>query len=179
LKHHGGPDKAVCVYSHDHYAAWKSELNVEVQPGAFGENLTAGGLTESDVCIGDVWETGSATVQVSQPRQPCWKLARWWGIKDLALRVQQTGRTGWYVRVLSEGQVEAGQPIRLIRRLHPQWTIQAANRLMLIEKDNLLDAGRLASIPELSASWKQTLTRRIEKHAEPSPDGRLFGLGPA
>ena len=73
---HGGPDKAVCVYSADHYADWRIELGLpEMHFGAFGENFTIGGLAEDDVCIGDIWRVGEATVQVSQPRQPCWKLA--------------------------------------------------------------------------------------------------------
>jgi len=177
-KHHGGPDKAVCVYPHAHYPVWQRELMLDLKPGAFGENFTVGGLLETDVCIGDVWEIGAATVQVSQPRQPCWKLARWWNIKDLALRVQQTGRTGWYLRVLAEGAVEAGQPIKLVRQLHPDWTIEAANKLMHLDKDNLQGAERLSRIPELSDSWKQTLTRRIQKRTEASSNKRLFGLEP-
>lgn len=174
-KHHGGPDKAVCVYSHDHYAFWKNEYNVDFPLGAFGENLTLTGLTESDVCVGDVWEMGTAKTEVSQPRQPCWKLSRWWNINDLAVRVQQTGKTGWYLRVLAEGTVEAGTPIRLIDRPHPDWSIAAANTLMHVKKDDLLSAGRLLRIPALSESWRQTLLRRTHKQAQPSFEQRLFG----
>ena len=175
LKHHGGPDKAVCVYPGSHYPFWRELLGIELSCGAFGENLTVAELTEASVCIGDVWQIGDARVQVSQPRQPCWKLSRWWNIEDLAVRVQQTGRTGWYLRVLEEGGLEAGAEITLIDQPHPDWTIAAANELMHRHKNNIASAGELAAIPELSESWRDTLTRRNEKRTEPNPKRRLFG----
>lgn len=175
LKHHGGPDKAVCVYPSAHYPLWRSELHLDFVPGGFGENLTVAGLVEDNVCIGDIWETGSARVQVSQPRQPCWKLSRWWNIEDLAMRVQRTGRTGWYLRVLEEGYLKAGAAITLIDRPHCDWTIAAANELMHRDKKNLAAASVLANLPELSASWRATLTRRCQKKTESSPERRLLG----
>src|SRR5699024_9350605 len=73
-RHHGGPDKAVFVYPSEHYSLWREELDLSsVGPGAFGENLAVAGLTEHDVCLGDVWEVGEVVLQVSQPRRPCWK----------------------------------------------------------------------------------------------------------
>lgn len=109
LVHHGGLNKAICVYSAEHYPFWHHELNhLDMQHGAFGENFTLVGLTEDDVSIGDIWKVGEALVEVSQPRQPCWKLARRWKMKHLPLRVQQTGRTGWYLRVLREGFIAPG-----------------------------------------------------------------------
>lgn len=173
-KHHGGPDKAVCVYPASHYLHWQDELGIELTAGAFGENATVSELTESSVYIGDVWQIGDARVQVSQPRQPCWKLSRWWNIEDLAVRVQQTGRTGWYLRVLEEGDVESGTPITLIDRPDADWTIAAANDLMHRDKTNIAAAEALGSLPELSASWRATLTRRCQRQTEPSPERRLF-----
>ncbi|WP_417849471.1 MOSC domain-containing protein [Thalassoglobus sp.] len=175
LKHHGGPDKALCVYPIAHYPLWRAELGLDLVPGSFGENLTVCGITEDDVCIGDIWIIGDTKVQVSQPRQPCWKLSRWWSVEDLAVRVQQTGRTGWYLRVLSEGDLEAGDSIQLVERVNPLWTITAANRLMHSEKDNIVGAKILASLPELSASWTETLTRRSRNQQESSPAARLYG----
>lgn len=175
LTHHGGPDKAVCVYPGSHYPFWRDLLGIELSSGAFGENLTVAELTEASVCIGDVWQIGDGRVQVSQPRQPCWKLSRWWDIEDLAVRVQQTGRTGWYLRVLEEGDVEAGAEVFLIDRPNPDWTIAAANELMHHDKNNIAAAQTLATLPELSASWRATLTRRCQKRTEPNPKRRLFG----
>jgi MOSC domain-containing protein YiiM len=112
---HGGPDKAVLAYSAEHYPAWRSELRLPEFPlGAFGENLTVAGATEDDTCIGDVHQIGDAIIQVSQPRSPCWKLARKWNLADLPKRVVKSGRSGWYYRVLQEGTVEAGSDLKLL-----------------------------------------------------------------
>lgn len=174
--HHGGPDKAVCVYPACHYPFWRDELHQPaMQCGAFGENFTVDGLTEADVCIGDVWRVGDATVQVSQPRQPCWKLARRWNIKDLALRVQQHGRTGWYLRVLVEGFVASGVAITLVERTYADWTIAAANRIMHHDKTNVAAAANLAAIPPLSSSWRESLLLRIQTNDEPRDSERLNG----
>lgn len=175
-ENHGGADKAVLAYATEHYVDWKQTLNQdELCYGAFGENFTVAGLTESDVCIGDTWRVGEeAVVQVSQPRQPCWKLARRWRIKLLALQVQQTGRTGWYYRVLQPGVVSAGMTMILQNRPHPEWTVQRANRIKHADKADIAAALELAAIPLLSQNWRNTLTRRTEK-LEHDPSNRLIG----
>jgi MOSC domain-containing protein YiiM len=162
LSVHGGPDKAVNVYASEHYALWEEELQLgPMSLGAFGENFTTGGLIENAACIGDVFAVGEATVQISQPRQPCWKLARRWGVKDLAVRVQETGRTGWYFRVLREGHVEAGQPMALVERPHPEWTIAAANEVMYRGRHDAAANAALAECAALSESWRGSLLRRV------------------
>ncbi len=177
LVHHGGTHKAVCVYSGEHYPYWRETLKLPEMPwGSFGENFTVAELTESDVCIGDVWQIGSATVQVSQPRQPCWKLARRWNIKDLALQVQETGYTGWYFRVLVEGSVQCGMTMSLIERRCPEWTVAAANDVMHHDKKNLDAAARLAALPLLSPSWKETLDNRVARGVGPDERSRLDGM---
>ena len=104
---HGGPDKAVCVYPLDHYAHWKEALGRDIGPGAFSENLTVSGALETEVCIGDVFRVGEAAVQVSMPRTPCGKLAAKNGERLFAKWVAQSGYTGFYMRVISEGMVAA------------------------------------------------------------------------
>jgi MOSC domain-containing protein YiiM len=176
LVHHGGPDKAVLAYAAEHYDAWRQELALPDLPlAAFGENFTIAGQSEASVCIGDVWQVGDTLLQVSQPRQPCWKLARRWRIKTLALRVQETGRTGWYLRVLQVGIVEAGMPLELRERPHATWTVQRANQIMHVDKSDLRLAGELAELPELAPNWKATLRRRVEQNLHPDPDKRLIG----
>lgn len=172
---HGGPDKAVCVYSAAHYPYWRLELALSLEFGAFGENFTVAELTEEGVCIGDVWAVGDALVQVSQPRQPCWKLARRWAVKDFALRVQQTGRTGWYFRVLREGTVAAGETLALIERPEPGWTVARANEVMHHLKADFPLAAELAAVPTLSASWRKTLETRAEKQVLADASKRLVG----
>jgi MOSC domain-containing protein YiiM len=158
---HGGRDKAVCVYSADHYPGWAGTLWPEVGAfGAFGENLSVAGVTEDDVCIGDIWAAGDLRLQVSQPRQPCWKLARKWRMPDLTDQVIRTGRTGWYFRVLREGEVAAGAALALVDRPAPEWTISAANQVMHGRPRNNAAAASLAVVPALSDAWRVTLAKR-------------------
>ena len=176
LRNHGGPDKAVNVYPTEHYAYWERDRGMtDLPPGAFGENFTTQGLLEGDVCLGDVFEIGAALVQVSQPRQPCWKLARRWRMKDLALRVQQSGRTGWYFRVLREGSVQAGEKLVLIERPCPEWTVAAANHVMHHLADDREAARRLESCRILSRRWRETLARRAATGTAGSSAARLYG----
>lgn len=160
-RHHGGPDKAVLVYNHDHYAAWHREIFPEpLPPGAFGENILVEAMTEADVSIGDVYAVGAAIVQVSQPRQPCWKQARRWGIHDLVVRMIDTCRCGWYLRVRQPGIVSAGDEFRLLERPHPEWTIPRAHHVMHFGKNDRAESLALAAVAALSEDWKHDLLRR-------------------
>jgi MOSC domain-containing protein YiiM len=157
-KVHGGPDKAVLAYAEHHYAAWRVELALPDLPyGAFAENFTVQGLDEQSVCIGDVYAVGGARVQVSQPRQPCVNIAHRWRIRSLTQQVETSGRTGWYLRVLDEGLVEAGQPVELVERPAPEWSVERATRTMR-ERHQAPDAATaLAALPWLSKVWRHTL----------------------
>jgi len=153
---HGGPDKAVCVYSLDHAAWWRETLGApEWGPGAVGENFTVTGQTETSVCLGDIYEVGSALVQVSQPRSPCRTLARRWERPDLPKRVVQSGRSGWYLRVLREGRVETGTALMLVERPFPDWTIARVNDVSygLVPGIGEDDLRALAEVPVLAAAW--------------------------
>lgn len=165
LKNHGGHDKAICVYTAEHYDHWQNEIGFpsDFHRGAFGENLTVGGLDEQTVCVGDIWQVGTTWLQVSQPRQPCWKLARRWGVKDLALQVQQSGFTGWYLRVLQEGELQAGDSIHLIECPLPEWSLEKANSIMHHQKHDRAAALELASVELLSESWQDQLKSRVAK----------------
>jgi MOSC domain-containing protein YiiM len=120
---HGGVDKAVYCYASEHYPAWQEELKRELPHGTFGENLTVSGLLETDLHIGDVLEVGEAVLEVSQPRYPCFKLGIKMGDQRFVKRFQESGRSGFYCRVLQEGMIEPGQPIRLRERDESQPTI--------------------------------------------------------
>ncbi len=162
LSVHGGPHKAVNVYPSEHYPYWKQEFAMHDMPyGAFGENFTTRGLREDEVCIGDVFKTGDAVVQVSQPRQPCWKIDRRWGVKDFSLRVKQAGKTGWYFRVLQEGYVEAGNAIVLLERPFPQWTVAGAYYIRCNRKTDSEAARALSQCPALSPRWQEDLSSVI------------------
>ena len=161
LVNHGGIDKAVLAYSADHYDGWRDELGLaELPGGAFGENLTVAGLTEDGVCVGDVFHCGDVTLEVSQPRQPCWKLARRWRIKDLPARVVKSGRCGWYLRVTQTGTLAAGDAFTLLARPNPAWTIRRAHRIMHFAKTDAAESLSLAAVPGLSFDWQETLRSR-------------------
>lgn len=161
LKHHGGIDKAVLGYSCDHFAQWQDEFpKWSVAAGCFGENLTIAGQVETDVCIGDVYQIGSCQLQVSQPREPCWKLARKSGVAKLAVRVQQLGWTGWYFRVLQTGAIQAGDVIKRVDRMDNCVTIQRANEIMYAQPRSVADDLALAKCPQLSAAWREDLEKR-------------------
>ena len=162
LSAHGGRDKAVNVYPAEHYPHWIAEGAVaEFIPGTFGENFTVRGLLESELCIGDRFRIGEAAVEVSQPRQPCWKLAHFLRQADMVKRVIAAGRTGWYFRVLEAGAVCAGDAIALLDRPFPRWTLAEANRLMHRDPNDLAAVEALASCPALSQSWVNSFNRRL------------------
>jgi len=178
LTNHGGSEKAINAYPFEHYRYWQETIGLQdLQAGAFGENFTVTGVLESDVCIGDIFEIGDTRLQISQPRQPCWKLARRWRVKDFALRVQDTGRTGWYFRVLQEGMVEAGSKLTITERPYPQWTIALANDVM---HQRIFDMGAARSLMEchlLSVRWKETLAKRLATGKASNNSARLYGPG--
>jgi MOSC domain-containing protein YiiM len=156
-KHHGGPEKAVLVYSADHYPQWKEELGRKLPYGGFAENLTVCGLNETTVCIGDTYRIGEVQLQVTQARVPCSKIPRRWGMPDLLERVLETGRFGWYCRVLQEGQVEAGLPVALIERPYPDWSAARAFEAYTQRRVLQSAAQELASLELLSEDWHRDL----------------------
>lgn len=175
-KNHGGPEKAVFAYSLENYSYWQIELgNSAIGPGGMGENFLLENLTENTVSIGDTFQIGEAVVQVSQPRQPCWKPARRFRIKTLALLIQNTGRTGWYFRVLKEGLVEEGQTFTLLEHPYPQWTIQKCNEILHSKEPNFDEMQELAQCELLAPGMRATLEKRWALKAIPDITDRVYG----
>lgn len=163
-KHHGGVHKAVLAYSADHYPGWRETLGLPDMPyGAFGENLTISGLNEETVCIGDVFRIGSVTFGVSQPRQPCWKLARRWRLHELVAITVRTGHTGWYLRVLEEGLIQSGLPVELLERPNSNWSVARANQIMHFRRTNAALLLELAEVPKLSPVWVKELREHVDQ----------------
>ncbi|WP_312472063.1 MOSC domain-containing protein [Neobacillus sp.] len=176
LEHHGGPEKAVFAYSFENYPYWQNELDIpEISSGGMGENLVMEHVTEETISIGDTFQIGEAVIQVSQPRQPCWKPARRFKVKNLALLLQNTGRTGWYFRVLQEGVVEERQTFTLVERSFPQWTIQKCNQIIHSKQPNYVEMRELASCELLAPGMRATLEKRIEKRELPDIRDRVLG----
>jgi MOSC domain-containing protein YiiM len=157
-RYHGGPEMAVLAYSADHYPSWRTELSFAGFPlGGFGENLSVEGASEETVCIGDVWQAGEAALQVASPRKPCSKISRFWSRPALLKSVERSGRTGWYLRVLQEGELQAGDAVRLLERPHPQWNVLRAFRVGVRPRRMREEALELAQVAALSERWKSWL----------------------
>lgn len=172
-RHHGGPEKALFAYAVSHYATFSERYQQEIRVGSNGENIVVTGMDEENVCIGDIYQIGDALVQVSQPRRPCWKTSRRQGIIDFAAMLEETGKAGWYYRVLKEGYIQQGDTLELKERPYPEWTIQRMN-------DTLRGATDMASLKELQEapftpeSWHSTLAKRIAgESVDDTP--RLYG----
>ncbi|SPQ00627.1 conserved hypothetical protein [Candidatus Sulfobium mesophilum] len=163
VKHHGGPDKAVCLYCSEHYTYWEKVLGVTLPVAPFGENLAIGGITEKDVCIGDILQLGSAIVQVTQPRQPCKTLAARHGRADIVKLVVDSGRTGFYCRVLEEGIVLQDSPIAFKARDPHGITVTFANNIYHHDKKNCGGVKRVLEVVALSGSWRRSFEELAEK----------------
>ncbi|WP_046227534.1 MOSC domain-containing protein [Paenibacillus dauci] len=161
LKNHGGPDKAACIYSADHYLWWSEQMNRPFEAGAFGENFTVSGLQEQNVRIGDVYRIGSAVVQVSQPRQPCFKLSAYLERKEMIMRVRDTGYSGFYFRVLEPGQVTAGDRFEWIRHEGNGTTIADCNQVLYHERGDTPLLRQLLNEPALASSLHKHLSKRL------------------
>ncbi|WP_066327297.1 MOSC domain-containing protein [Anoxybacteroides amylolyticum] len=163
LIHHGGRDKAVCAYPSEHFSAWERLYGRPFLAGSFGENITLAGLVEKDVCIGDIFEVGTAILQVSQPRQPCVKLAKRHRLIDLPLHVQTTGYTGFYFRVLQEGTVQAGHSLKLMERSARPFSVEYVNRVYYVEKSNKEAMRAIVAEQALSEDWRRMFLKRLEQ----------------
>jgi MOSC domain-containing protein YiiM len=155
---HGGPDKAIYCYPVQHYAAWtqdEPEHAALFLPGGFGENLTIQGLSEDQICIGDIVDIGAARVQVTQPREPCFKLGLRFEDPQMLRAMIQSGRSGWYVRVLNPGEIEAGSPIALQERLNPAWSVTRFNRVLFNRQGTLDEISELAELRGLSVELRE------------------------
>jgi MOSC domain-containing protein YiiM len=164
-RYHGGTEKALHHYAFEHYQAWRQEMPQQaghfMTAGAFGENLSTHGLTETNVHIGDVFTLGDAVLQVSQARQPCWKLSHRFGRADMALQVQTSLRTGWYYRVLQPGLIAPDDSLRLHERPHPDWPL--IRLLTLFYRDTMDRDGlaAIAALASLSQGWRTLAQRRL------------------
>ncbi|KAM7211468.1 Pyruvate kinase-like, insert domain containing protein [Rhypophila decipiens] len=181
---HGGPEKAVHAYYSGHYPLWQAEYPSAANrfiPGGFGENLVLSTLSERNVCIGDIYSVGppgtssmpggipsehsptSLLLQISLPRQPCFKLNHRFQLKNFAPTTYKLSRTGWYFRVLRTGLVDKGYEIRLIERKHPRWTIERIQEYLHRQVGDIAMNEELSKIPELGTESRGVFLRRVEK----------------
>lgn len=155
LSVHGGADKAVYIYPSEHYATWAQELGRnDLQMGQFGENLTVEGMLEETVHIGDTFRVGGALLEVTQPRVPCYKLGLKMGSAQFPKTFLSSHRTGYYVRVLEEGDVGAGDSIERISTDPERMTIRQAVHLAFFDQENVAMLEKVLRIRALSQEWR-------------------------
>lgn len=166
-RHHGGIDKAVLVYAGQNYQRWAAEQGLDIEVGGFFENITLGAIEgrpapdEQIVRLGERWRLGTAVVQVTQQRSPCYKLARRWQVPDLVERVQATGWSGWYLRVLTPGLVAAGDVVELLERPADAPTVAEVARVLNRDKADLAGARALLGASNLLSKMREKLQRRL------------------
>lgn len=159
-KHHGGPDKAIHHYAFDHYATWAEDLGdhpLLAAPGGFGENISTSGLTEADVLLGDRFRLGTALIEVSHGRQPCWKLGHRFGHAPMAARIVKNRRSGWYYRVLEPGVTQAGDRLTLVERGLEAWPVDRLFHVLIGggHKADPAALPHLAALPVLAQAWRE------------------------
>ncbi|WP_459621295.1 MOSC domain-containing protein [Burkholderia sp. 3C] len=162
---HGGPEKAVHQYAFENYSVLGRQFR-DCEPlllaGSVGENICAPGLTEASVCIGDVYQAGTAILQVSQPRRPCWKIDHRLGASGVTAFIARTGITGWYYRVLRPGKLAVGDGMDLIERPDPAFSIERFWEIQMAHRPRIDAVSALAAADGLAPEWVQRLTHRAE-----------------
>ena len=167
LSVHGGEDKAVYAYPHEHYAFWKRELELEqLAPGAFGENLTVTGFAERDVRIGERWRIGSCELAVTEPRLPCFKLAAKFQRPDMIRRFLVSRRTGFYFRVLRPGELGAGDEIERLGRDESAVSVADVVELFASKAPDPELVRRVRATESLPESWRAWIVERFQSGAK-------------
>ncbi len=155
---HGGPDMALHLYPLDHHDWWRGQIGEHPaldEPGGFGSNLAVTGLLEDDVHVGDRFRLGSALVEVSQPRQPCWKIEHRFGHKGMVAKIIATGRSGWYFRVIEPGEVAAGDSLERIAMGAADWSIARVFRALVAGKASQEELAELAELATLTPRLRE------------------------
>ncbi|WNF21297.1 MOSC domain-containing protein [Mesobacillus jeotgali] len=159
---HGGPDRAVCFYPMEHYTKWSDEFGKDLAAPTFGENISASGMTEADIYIGDTYKLGEAVIQVSQGRVPCSKISKNNQIGQLLKRVVETGYTGYFFRVIQEGMVYEDSEIILLERKQNNMSILRANKIYFHDRNDYGAIEELLHIDELAEEWKKNLATLLK-----------------
>lgn len=162
LSVHGGPDKAIYVYPSEHYDYWRGEFpDMELPWGMFGENFTTIGLLEGAVNVGDTFRIGSAVAMVTQPRVPCYKLAAKFGREDIVKRFLASRRSGFYLKVVQEGEVGAGDAIELMSRDGHAVTVADVATLYRDGSDQVSLLRRAVQVEALPENWREHFQQQI------------------
>ena len=161
---HGGPEMALHLYPLDNHAWWRGEIGDHPaldEPGGFGSNLAVRGLTEEMVHIGDRFRLGTALIEVSQPRQPCWKIEHRFGHKGMVARIIASGRSGWYFRVIETGEVAAGDSLERVATGAEDWSVARVFRTLVAGKATRDELAELAALATLAPKLREKASARL------------------
>ncbi|MFC5588486.1 MOSC domain-containing protein [Sporosarcina soli] len=167
LRHHGGLDRAVCVYPYEHYTLWEQEFNKPLPRSTFGENITVTNMLEQDVHIGDIFQLGDAVIQITQGRIPCSTITKRTDLPPLLKRMIETGFTGYLCRVLEEGTVRKDSQITLLEPHPKQVSVLFTNELYFHRPKDVEGIQKVLGVQELAEDWRERLTKRLEKLTSP------------
>lgn len=156
---HGGRDRAVCLYPFEHYDYWNRLFETQLIPPAFGENITAAGMTEKDVCIGDIYRIGNAVLQVTQGRIPCSTISKYNREDRLLKKIFETGFTGYFFRVLEEGTIDSESKIELMEKEQNRVSVFFTNQILYHEQDNKAGVKKILRVDALADVWRKKLIK--------------------
>ncbi len=155
LKHHGGVNRVLHQYASENYDFWNNLFSTKkFQPGCLGENLSAKGMDEANVCIGDIYQIGEVECVVTEPRKPCGMINLKMDLKGLAKQIQNESKTGWFYRILKEGIIRQGDSLTLLKREFPELTLEKCIRALLHNED-VQTLRLMINNPVLSTNWKE------------------------
>lgn len=169
LVHHGGENKALFLFSEKTYEKISKECNISFeidQMAHFGENLILSNISEEDICIGDIYEIGQSQIQITQPRQPCWKLSANTNQKKMTKFIFDSGYTGWYAKVLKEGTICKEDEMKLIKRQEDDLSIELLNKLIVNPSFNMALTKKAIESEFLGKAFKESLKKRYQLKEE-------------
>ncbi|MBS4199407.1 MOSC domain-containing protein [Bacillus sp. FJAT-49732] len=161
LRHHGGEDRAVCFYPFEHYQWWEEWTGKSLTIPSFGENITVTKMLEDDICIGDIYQVGDTIIQITQGRIPCVTIDRSNGIKGMLSEIIQTGKTGYFARVLQEGEIKPDLELKLQERPNPGLNISVLHRLFFHERQNYEEILGVVAVPELANDMREKFEKLL------------------
>lgn len=160
-KFHGGPDRVVCLYPFEHYAYWEEEFQKKLILPAFGENLTATGMTEEQVCIGDIYKIGDTILQITQGRVPCVTISNYNEEKQFLKKVIETNLTGYFFRVLEEGTIMFDSEITLLEKHSKEISVSFATKILFHQKQDKVSIEKILTVDALSEEWKNRFLKLL------------------
>lgn len=163
MKHHGGPDRTVCIFPIEHYAYFEEKFQKTLPKSAFGENLMVSGMLEKDVSIGDVFQIGEAIIQVTEARNPCSTIAKYNHMPELYKEVQRTGFTGYLCRTIQEGTIKKGDEVTLLEADSHHVTVSYCHDMVLHRKGERADFEKIMAVTALSERYYAALQKKLER----------------